>query len=66
MFDSFDEMFQDIREELNNGWRDFPVDDYHIATIVYQRVLLECMDDDSLESTRRLRQVKRWVVSYIC
>ena len=58
MYDSFDEMFEEIYEELDNGWRDFPVDDLHVATIVYQRVLLKCMGDDSLESSKRAKQVR--------
>ena len=62
-FDRFDELFDDIYENILNGWRAF-LDDAHVATIVYQRILLECMDDDSLSSTKKLRQVKLWVAGY--
>ena len=65
LFDRFNELFDNIYENISNGWRAFPVDDAHVATIVYQRVLLECMDDDSLSSIEKLRQVKLWVVEYL-
>ena len=64
-YDRFDELFDDIYESISNGWRTFPVDDFHVATIVYQRIILECMDDDSLNATRKLRQVKLWIVGYV-
>ena len=64
LFDRFDELFDNIYENISNGWRAFPVDDSHVAIIVYQRILLECMDDDSLSSTRKLRQDKLWVAGY--
>ena len=65
LFDRFDELFDNIYENISNGWRAFPVDDSHVAIIVYQRILLECMDDDSLSSTRKLRQDKLWVAGYV-
>ena len=61
LFDRFDELFDDIYENISNGWRAFPVDDFHVAIIVYQRILLECMDDDSLSS---IKKVKLWVAGY--
>ena len=67
-FNRFDELFDDIHENISNGWRSFPVDDFHVAVIVYQRILLECMDseaDDSLSSIEKLRQVKLWVAGYV-
>ena len=64
LFDRFDELFDNIYENISNGWRAFPVDDFHVAVIVYQRILLECMDDDSLSSIRKLRQVKLWIAGY--
>ena len=70
-FNRFDELFDDIYENISNGWRAFPVDDFHVAVIVYQRILLECMDatagndDDSLSSIEKLRQVKLWVAGYV-
>ena len=67
-FNRFDKLFDDIYENISNGWRSFPVDDFHVAVIVYQRTLLECMDDDnnidgngdtdSLSSVEKLRQIK--------
>ena len=65
LFDRFDKLFDNIYENISNGWRAFPVDDSHVAIIVYQRILLECMDDDSLSSTRKLRQDKLWVAGYV-
>ena len=68
LFNRFDELFDDIYENISNGWRAFPVDDFQVAVIVYQRILLECMDseaDDSLSSIERLRQVKLWVAGYV-
>ena len=65
LFNRFDELFDSIYENISNGWRAFPVDDIHVAVIVYQRILLECMDDDSLSSTRKLRQDKLWVAGYV-
>ena len=65
LFDKFDDLFDNIHENISSGWRTFPVDDFHVAIIVYQRILLECMDDDSLSSTKKLRQVKLWVAGYI-
>ena len=68
-FNRFDELFDDIYKNISNGWRSFPVDDFHVAVIVYQRILLECMDDDnnidgdSLSSIEKLRQVKLWVAA---
>ena len=47
MYDTFDDPFDIVRENINRGWRSLKVDDAHIATIVYQRVLLECTNDDS-------------------
>ena len=64
LFDRFDELFDDIYENISNGWRAFPVDDFHVAVIVYQRILLECMDDDSLSSIEKLKQVKLWITGY--
>ena len=64
LFDRFDELFDDIYENISNGWRAFPVDDFHVAVIVYQRILLECMDDDSLSSIEKLKQVKLWIAGY--
>ena len=74
-FDRFDRLFDDIYENLANGWRSFAVDDFHVAVIVYQRILLECMDDepdfdgsegnDNLSSVEKLRQVKLWVTGYV-
>ena len=63
-FNRFDRLFDDIHENIANGWRSFAVDDFHVAVIVYQRILLECMDDDSLSSIRKLRQVKLWIAGY--
>ena len=65
MDDSFDEMFQEISKDLNNGWRDSPVEDLHIATIVFQRTLLEYEKDSSQTNFKRARHVRRWVVSYV-
>ena len=65
LFDRFDELFDSVYENISNRWRAFPVVDFHVAIIVYQRVLLECMDDDSLSSTRKLRQAKLWVAGYV-
>ena len=65
LFNRFDELFDDIYENISNGWRAFPVDDFHVAVIVYQRILLECMVDDSLFSIKKLRQVKLWITGYI-
>ena len=65
LFDRFDKLFDNIYENISNGWRAFPVDDFHVAVIVYQRILLECMDDDSLSSIRKLRQVKLWIAGYV-
>ena len=65
LFNRFDELFDDIYENISNGWRAFPVDDFHVAVIVYQRILLECMDDDSLSSIEKLRQVKLWIAGYV-
>ena len=74
-FDRFDKLFDNIYENISNGWRSFPVDDFHVAVIVYQRTLLECMDDDnnidgngdtdSLSSVEKLRQIKLWVTGYM-
>ena len=74
-FNRFDKLFDDIYENISNGWRSFPVDDFHVAVIVYQRTLLECMDDDnniygngdtdSLSSVEKLRQIKLWVTGYM-
>ena len=72
-FDRFDRLFDDIHENIANGWRSFAVDDFHVAVIVYQRILLECMDNDnnidgngdSLCSVERLRQIKLWVTGYM-
>ena len=74
-FDRFDRLFDDIHENIANGWRSFAVDDFHVAVIVYQRILLECMDADnnidgnsgseySLNSVEKLRQIKLWVTGY--
>ena len=65
LFNRFDELFDSVYENISNGWRAFPVDDLHVAVIVYQRILLECMTDDSLSSIRKLRQVKLWITGYI-
>ena len=67
-FDRFDRLFDDIHENIANGWRSFAVDDFHVAVIVYQRILLECMDseaDDNLNSVEKLRQIKLWVTGYV-
>ena len=70
-FDRFDRLFDDIHENIANGWRSFAVDDFHVAVIVYQRILLECMDsegngaDDSSSSVEKLRQIKLWVTGYV-
>ena len=74
-FNRFDKLFDDIYENISNGWRSFTVDDFHVAVIVYQRTLLECMDDDnniygnedtdSLSSVEKLRQIKLWVTGYM-
>ena len=72
-FNRFDRLFDDIYENISNGWRSFTVDDFHVAVIVYQRILLECMDDDnniggngdSSSSIEKLRQVKLWVTGYV-
>ena len=72
-FNRFDKLFDDIYENISNGWRSFPVDDFHVAVIVYQRILLECMDNDnnidgngdSLSSVEKLRQIKLWVAGYV-
>ena len=53
----FDDLFDIVRENIDRGWRDSKVDDAHIATIVYQKVLLECTNDDSLSAVKKLRQV---------
>ena len=78
-FNRFDRLFDDIYENIANGWRSFAVDDFHVAVIVYQRILLECMDDDTegnnisgseykyndnLNSVEKLRQIKLWVTGY--
>ena len=71
-FDRFDRLFDDVYENISNGWRSLPVNDFHVAVIVYQRILLECMDNDnkiegngdSLCSVERLRQIKLWVAGY--
>ena len=65
IFKRFDKLFDDIYENLSTGWRSFPVDDAHVAIIVYQRILLECMDDDSLDAFGKRRAVKLWVAGYI-
>ena len=65
MYDTFDDLFDIVRENIDRDWRSFKVDDVHIAIIVYQRVLLECMNDDSLSAVKKLRQVKLWVVGYM-
>ena len=71
LFNRFDELFDSVYENISNGWRAFPVDDFHVAVIVYQRILLECMDategsdDDSLFPIRKLKQVKLWITGYI-
>ena len=75
-FNRFDKLFDDIYENILNGWSSFPVDDFHVAVIVYQRILLECMDDDngfdeasgnsgSLSSIEKLKQIKLWVAGYV-
>ena len=72
-FNRFDRLFDDIYENISNGWRSFAVDDFHVAVIVYQRILLECMDvdnniggnGDSSSSIEKLRQVKLWVTGYM-
>ena len=64
LFDRFDKLFDNIYENISNGWRAFPVDDFHVAVIVYQRILLECMTDDSLSSIEKLKQVKIWIAGY--
>ena len=67
-FDRFDRLFDDIHENIVNGWRSFAVDDFHVAVIVYQRILLKCMDseaDDNLNSVEKLRQIKLWVTGYV-
>ena len=74
-FERFDRLFDDIHENIANGWRSFAVDDFHVAVIVYQRIFLECMDDepdfdgngdnDNLSSVEKLRQVKIWVTGYM-
>ena len=77
-FNRFDRLFDDIYENIANGWRSFAVDDFHVAVIVYQRILLECMDDDNnidgngdskasdnLSSAEKLREVKLWVTGYV-
>ena len=74
-FNRFDRLFDDIYENISNGWRSFAVDDFHIAVIVYQRILLECMDSDnniygnsdsdSSSSIEKLRQIKLWVTGYV-
>ena len=65
MYDTFDDLFDIVRENIDRGWRSFKVDDTHIAIIVYQRVLLECMNDDSLSAVKKLRQVRLWVVGFL-
>ena len=69
LFNRFDELFDSVYENISNGWRAFPVDDFHVAVIVYQRILLECMDttegSNSLSSIEKLRQVKLWVTGYV-
>ena len=65
MYDRFDDLFNTIYENISKGWRSFPVDDFHVAVIVYQRIILECRDDDSLNATKKLRHVKRWVLGYV-
>ena len=67
-FDRFDRLFDNIHENIANGWRSSTVDDFHVAVIVYQRILLECMDseaDDNLNSVEKLRQIKLWVTGYV-
>ena len=72
-FERFDRLFDDIHENIANGWRSFAVDDFHVAVIV-----LECMDDDNnidgngdskasdnLSSAEKLREVKLWVTGYV-
>ena len=65
MYDTFDDLFDIVRENIDRDWRSFKVDDVHIAIIVYQRVLLECMNDDSLSAVKKLRQVNLWVVGFL-
>ena len=65
MYDTFDDLFDIVRENIDRDWRSFKVDGVHIAIIVYQRVLLECMNDDSLSAVKKLRQVKLWVVGFL-
>ena len=65
LFNRFDELFDNIYENISNGWRAFSVNDFHVAVIVYQRILLECMDDDSLVSIEKFKQVKLWVAGYV-
>ena len=50
----FDDLFDIVRENIDRGWRDFKVNNAHIATIVYQKVLLECTNDDSLSAVKSL------------
>ena len=74
-FDRFDRLFDDIHKIIANGWSSFPVDDFHVAVIVYQRILLECEADnnniggngdvDSSNSVEKLRQIKLWVTGYV-
>lgn len=53
MYDRFDEMFDAVYENILNGWKTSSVDDFYVAVVVYQRILLECMDDDSLSVTKK-------------
>lgn len=64
IFNRFDKLFDDIYENISNGWRSFPVDDFHVATIVYHRILLECMNDDSLSALEKRRAVKLWIAGF--
>ena len=77
-FDRFDKLFDDIYENISDGWRSSPADNFHVAVIVYQRILLECMDseanidgngdtegDDNLSSVEKLKQIKLWVTGYV-
>ena len=74
-FDRFDKLFDDIYENISDGWRSSPADNFHVAVIVYQRILLECMDNDnniygngdtdSLSSVEKLKQIKLWVTGYV-
>ena len=52
MYDTFD----NVRENIDKGWRSFKVDNYSLP---------ESMNDDSLSAVKKLRQVKLWVVGYM-